>query len=240
MNQRQTMASLGDNPVSGGKAAKGPPKPPRPPKPAEKADAQPQAAGVFGSGLRVSLIPSEEEGKGAGLRRGILIVAFVVVIEALAFGGFYVYLLQSETARKAELDELMSRRAAVSAEIDAAADDLSKVSGFLKQVDAVVDVLDGHLRWTEFFGTLEDLTLPNVRYLSFSGDAASGTVSLTAVARSYRDVAEQVVLLGDDPRVRSVTTRSATAKVDELGNVVGVTFSLVLEMENDVWFRAVE
>lgn len=150
------------------------------------------------------------------------------------------YLLQTESARKAELAELTSRRTSVSAEIDESSDELAKIAYFMKQVSAVEETLDGHLRWSEFFGTLEELTVPNVHYLNFSGDAESGTVSVSAVARSYRDVAEQIVALRDDPRVRSVTVRAATAKVDEFGSVVGVTFALVLDFEKAVWLRTLE
>jgi hypothetical protein len=109
---------------------------------------------------------------------------------------------------------------------------------FNTQVAAANAVLDGHLYWTSMFAYLESRTRPGVMYTNFAGDSASGILTLDAVGRSYRDVAEQIVAFREDPLIREVTARSASASIDATGSLTGVAFSVVLKIAPEAWERS--
>lgn len=187
-------------------------------------------------GLRVSLIPSDP-GAGAGpdLRKRVLVLVFALVIEALVIGGAYFYVLRLTEGQGTSLDNLTQRSEAVIESIkekELAAEDMVN---FDKQARAVEESLKFHITWSSFFDLVESQTKPNVKYVNFVGDADSGVVSLSAMGKTFRDVAEQIVAFREHPMVESVQINSAAARINELGEVVGVAFSMVITMDLNAW-----
>lgn len=186
-------------------------------------------------GLRVSLLPSESENKARpDLRQRVITLVLVLVVETLVIGGAYMLLLNRAGARADEGTQLAARISALTTDVHKKEQDVKDAVAWNAQRVAASALLDQHVRWTALFDLLEMKTLPTVSYAGFAGDAEKGTVSLDAVAKTYRDVAEQVVVLRATPGIRDVRTTSAAAKVDEKGMVTGVTFSMVLQLDPTV------
>ncbi|MFH1046921.1 MAG: hypothetical protein V1738_01340 [Patescibacteria group bacterium] len=194
-----------------------------------------QESGESFGGLRVSLMPAGEEEAGGGIKRWLLALAIILFVETVLIGGGYLFMANKEAdlqARRAELDQAI---AASSQKIKETENVAVEASQFGKRARIADNLLDAHLRWTLFFEHLHRVTKPTVTFLNFSGDVASRTVSMDAYGLTYRDVAEQIVALREDDAVMQVITTSATARTNELGEIEGVGFSLVLVLEDYMW-----
>ena len=106
---------------------------------------------------------------------------------------------------------------------------------FDSRVRVATELLDSHTYWTSLFEYLRGTTKPSVTYLNFSGDHASGMITIDAMGSSYRDVAEQIVILRENPMIEKVVSSSASASIDSVGNVLGISFGLVLKVKPEVW-----
>ena len=145
------------------------------------------------------------------------------------------YLIQLSEGQGASIEALERRGKVVIEEVSEKASELDEMEKFDRQARAVEASLKTHITWLYFFEIIESRTKPNVKYLSFIGDADSGIISLSAIGRSYRDVAEQIVALREHPQVKKVATSGASALINELGEVTGVTFSMVITMDLSAW-----
>lgn len=210
------------------------------------ASAQPAVKGDSGGGLnlsslRVSLMPSELEGKAPPeMGRGLMILALVLIVESVLIGAAHLFTVRAIDAR-------LEKQAALQAQIDAldkavvAQEEAAKeAASYNGQVNAAKEALDKHLYWTKFFSLLEGKTRPTVKYLNFSGDAETGTVTLDAVGRTYRDVAEQIVALREEKSIADVRTTSAAAQITDTGEITGVSFTMVIRFKMEAWTRAVD
>jgi hypothetical protein len=199
------------------------------------ASAAPAGGGVF-SGLRVSLMPSELEGRAqADPGKRLLALGLVLVVETVLILGAHFFINKAVADKTGNRDELLAKVEELSARVakeEAAAKD---VVAYQTQISAANESLDGHISWTSFFSFLEKRTSSSVKYLNFSGDADGGTVTLDAVGTSYRDVAEQIVRFREDPLIADVRTSSASARVSDTGEVIGVSFTLVIRVKPEVW-----
>lgn len=191
------------------------------------------------SGLRVSLMPADMEGRqGPDLQRRLLILAFVVILEVIAIGGVNFWLIQSTAKRQAERADLDKRISDIQLVIDEQGKSLAGTVDFDRQIRTVKDSLDQHVHWTEFFRFLESNSRPNVRFLRFSGEADTGVFTVDVLAKSYRDIAEQIVVLRENPSVISVRASSASAKTNQAGEIEGVSTSMMIKVKTDVWSRS--
>jgi hypothetical protein len=197
----------------------------------------PETSDGIGGGLRVSLMPEKEKDPGSGLRRWLLILFAALLLETVAFGGGYLYLANLEANRLEEKNSVEQNLNEVVADIRAAEDEAEEAATFDSRAVVADELLTEHLFWTRFFKYLGTQTKKNVSYLNFAGDYDSRTVSMDAVARTYRDVAEQIVVLRENPVIEEVITASATAQVNEKGALDGVAFSLVMTLQPEVWLQ---
>lgn len=187
------------------------------------------------SGLRVSLMPSE----GAptpqqDLGRAIVILVIVLLVETLIIGGVYFYLAQTTVKRSDDQTALKTQITALDKDIKVKERTAKDVLTFAAQTTAVTEALDSHIYWSKFFTFIEANSTPTVRYANFSGDADTGQVILDAVAVSYRDMAEQIVLLRENPMIRTVRSTSASARVSATGEVTGVSFSMAVRFKPEL------
>lgn len=214
---------------------------PAAPRPSVPPARTPADAGSFGGGiggLRVSLMPSEIEGKAPpNLRKRVILLALTLVVETLALGIGYFVLLGVARSRTEEGTELAAQRSTLMLAVQKKEGAAKEAVLWNAQRIAAKESLDGHVYWTALFGFLEAKTLPSVRYNSFGGDAANGTITLDARANSYRDVAEQIVVFRNEPAVLDVRTTSASAQVNELGEIVGIAFSMSVRIDPALWLK---
>jgi len=183
-------------------------------------------------------MPSEIEGQAQpDLRRRVIVLGLVLVVETLILGVAFFALVRTVGNRSEEGIRLSEQQAKLTAEIRVKEQTIKDAVLWNKQLVSASQVLDKHVRWTRFFNLLESKTMPTVSYLSLSGDSELGTVTLDALAKSYRDVAEQIVIFRNEPSIMDVRTTSAAAKINEAGEVVGVAFNVVLKVDPSFWFK---
>lgn len=205
-----------------------------------RAKARRAEEGASFSGLRVSLMPSELAVKAPpDFGRGLLVLAFALVVETLLIGGAYVFVRRTVEARVFRRDALVAEIGALDATVAAQESAAADAVRYGSQVAAAKKALDARVNWTAFFSLLEAKTKPTVKYVNFSGDADTGVVTLDAVGTTYRDVAEQIVTLREDARVTDVRTTTAAAQVNEAGEISGVAFTMVIRFKPGAWSRAV-
>lgn len=97
------------------------------------------------------------------------------------------------------------------------------------------DLLGRHIYWSPFFSWLERNTLSTVKYEDFQGDL-SGVYNLKARASSYSEASWQASLLLQDPMVKKVSIREATAEFASGAlEADGITFDLTLEINPNIF-----
>jgi hypothetical protein len=194
--------------------------------------------GLF-TGLRVSLMPEELQGKAtASLRRLLLIMGLVLVVESAIVGTAW-YLVKSYSDKQAaKLETLVSNVRTVQEENSMLEETASGVASFGPQIIASQAALDERLAWTPLFRYLESITLPTVQYLNFRADVNNGMLYLTCVSQSYRDAAEQITLYKNSEMIADAEVSSVSATTDEDGAFLGVGFSANLTMVDSTWSAA--
>src|SRR3989344_9237858 len=156
------------------------------------------ASPTSASTLEVNLIPQE-----------VVTVSWVQLWPLIgAVGGAlavisatYIILGLSVSAKQSALMQLQEQAAATAAQLYAQKDQVEEISRAAQQVKVVRGLLDNHVHWTKFFDWLEKATLANVYFSGFMGDVA-GKFTLTASARDYVTLAQQLVSLQADPNVQ--------------------------------------
>lgn len=202
-------------------------------------DEGPTEPAAEGGGLRVSLMLSDARGdRGPDMGRRILLAVLVLVLETVILGTAYFFVIRTEGTRAEERMRLEEELKKVQADVAEAEKDAKDVVAFTSQTKAVSGLLDSHIYWTTFFRYLEDVTRPTVRYLNFIGDVQKGVVTVDAMGDSYRDVAEQIVLMREQPLIEEVRTTQAAAAVNGAGEVSGVSFSMILKLAPELWARS--
>lgn len=198
--------------------------------------APPTAAPDGGDGvLAVNLMPNDLqgglEGKNNLVRLAIVAVAALCLV-ALVYLGLSLYQTrvtsqaQSNQARIQQVEQRMSQLSAKQREAVA----------FHKSTLGVMNLLNRHLYWTKFFRGLEKYTVDSVAFHGVNADR-SGRVTLTASAKSYRSVAEQLIAFQQAKDfVQTVSITSATAHEGPEGSTVD--FSASLTLVDDVFYRS--
>lgn len=212
-------------------AGAGAPPPPSPLPPKEES-----GTGGFMGGLKVSLMPSGEgEDTASDTRRRLVMMLAVLIAETVIIGGAFLYVSGKEAKAVARRQELEATLAQVTQQIKESEGGTKAMTLFDSRVRIATELLDEHIYWTGFFDYLRGITKPSVFFLNFSGEHVNGIVTLDAMGPTYRDVAEQIVILREEPMIEEVITSSASATISETGEVAGVSFGLVLKIKPDVW-----
>lgn len=100
-------------------------------------------------------------------------------------------------------------------------------------------LLKNHLYWTGFLDKLEHATAKNVLYTSLVAESGGGEVVLTATAKSYEDVAEQLLLFQQADFVESVEINSASQSAVQppAGESVAPSVAEALEVKFSVQLK---
>jgi hypothetical protein len=159
----------------------------------------------------------------------VLGLAFILVVEL--YMGLDWWAKQEETRLQALVTQTDQLNAATVKLRNEAAEAISYKNKSL----IFGDLLGRHIYWSAFFSWLEKNTLSTVKYEGFQGDL-SGQYEFKAKAPSYSEASWQASLLLQDPLVKKVTIREATAEfaVGAL-DTDGVAFDLSLEINPDIF-----
>lgn len=107
---------------------------------------------------------------------------------AVTFLGLSLY--ESRIVRRTE--DVQQDIAAVEREIGGLRDIQKEALAAKRDADAITDLLASHIHWTKFFAALEQYTIAEVYYNGDFSATSGGTITLSAVARSYTAVARQL------------------------------------------------
>jgi len=146
------------------------------------------------SDFGVNLMPEELEGdmllaKKRLVQFGLLALGSVIVC-LLVFAGLFLY----ESSIENKTTNLGQEIGIVEEEISLYREMQKSAINLKQRTDAIRDLMDEHVYWTNFFVKLEEYTAENVYFISFSGDITGGRVSLTARAASFLDVGRQLLV----------------------------------------------
>lgn len=146
------------------------------------------------------------------------IILLIVVVLISAGLWWYEYSLNKEKDNlNAKLQELANQR-----DLDLEANFTELKDG----IDNLKKLLDNHIRSSGLFVMVEELSLPQVQFVSFGSDLLESTLSLDVKAASYNVFAKQVVVFQQDERIKNVTFSEVV--MDDDG---GVSSSLKLELD---------
>lgn len=135
----------------------------------------------------------------------VLVVAWLMV-EA---GNVYISRqVKAQDERKSALSlEIEKLRTEAQIEVDKS----KEIKQFTKRLAQLAKLLDSHIYWSGFFDILERKTLPDVYFINLAADAR-GSVTLNGMAKDLVTVAQQVVALRKDPKIKEVSIGSVSFK----------------------------
>jgi Tfp pilus assembly protein PilN len=199
---------------------------------------------VRGGGLDVNLVPEEYQPEVTpkdklifGLSIGVALVLVAAIVVGLQL---YSKRVEARVANvQAELDTITVSVSALESGTLGRAQVLQRLTGDVRRI------LDQHVYWDGFFQKLEAVTLPSVTYTNMSVDV-SGTVTLSAVAKTYNDVGDQLLTMQQAKDfITDVTITSGTKSSAATPGAPGqsttaevVTFSISLRVVPTVFYQA--
>ncbi|MCX6799905.1 MAG: hypothetical protein NT091_02035, partial [Candidatus Falkowbacteria bacterium] len=100
--------------------------------------------------------------------------------------------------------------------------------------ELVTGLLKNHIYWTNFFKFLEGEISNNVYIEGFSGTSA-GQYTLSAKARDFNTIAEQIKSLRKNEYVVDVSTGGGTVTKSEVNDSEIVSFNLSLKVDQKLF-----
>jgi hypothetical protein len=212
-----------------------PPVKPTPP-PVKLSAPPPKPSGT----LRVSLISTaggsslSELTVSERMRGYVLILLVAVVVDALMYGGLLYHRAQ-----------VVKRIAGIEEGVKQLDDDIVKTEKAVlpaKNLQGLVDAADkaltSHVYWTNLLQFFQEVVHPHVQ-LSGINATEKGNVSTRISAKDMKTLAEQIVVLRKDPRVKAAEIGSVAASFGDEGQPGEVNTSLELSIDPAV-FKFVE
>jgi hypothetical protein len=198
---------------------------------------------MHGQGLNVNLVPEEFQPEVVPKDKLIFVLSIVIAVVVIAVTAIGLSLYSKKVEKKvAQVDsELKSTQLQVDS---FSTGTLNQAEVLKKLTSEVTTVLDQHVYWDTFFAKLEGVTLPNVTYSNMSVDIA-GSVSLTAKAKTFKDVGDQLLVYQQATDfINSVSISSATKETTQTAGPAGATssedtvsFSVSLTVQPSIFFK---
>ncbi len=199
---------------------------------------------VRAGGLDVNLVPEEYQPEVTPKDKAIfgLSIGVALVLVAAIIIGLQLYTQRVEE-RVANVQEQLDATSASISGLESST--LGRAQVLQRLTGDVKKILDQHVYWDTFFQKLEAITLPSVTYTNMSVDV-SGTVSISAVGKTYKDVGDQLLIMQQakdfvtDVSITSATKSSSTspATPGQTAPTEVVTFSIALKVVPSVFYQA--
>ncbi len=136
---------------------------------------------------------------------GLIIVSACLALAILTWGGLKIY----HRTVISDVKALDSQIAALNAELTAQQFTEKEAVEFSKRVEATQDLMNNRIQWGNLLALIETTTLDDVYYSSIQG-AESGSVTLSATARSVQAATEQALVLEKTDGIASVKMSTLT------------------------------
>ena len=183
------------------------------------------------SGFDVNLLAAEYTqafAKGNPLVMLLSWTAVAVLVLGVAYGLLELY--QVRGSRRLAQEERVVRALK---ETIATYQDLSQEDSVLyRKVAAGRELLGNHLSWHAFLGKLEEVTIPEITYISMAA-STEGIMNLTAFAGDYTGLARQIVVFQQTAWIKDIMVTSASRVEESPTQAAGVSFDISLDISPD-------
>ena len=143
--------------------------------------------------LDINLVPGKIKVAMSDQRR-IRIFATVVIICLLISVSVYLSINQAVNNRQAEAEKIDLETQQLKEKINDLKADSQKVGDFLSLLKEAKELISQHVFWTQAFKFLENNTLKGVYYSDMEVNSKNNSVALTANAKDYQTMAQQVLI----------------------------------------------
>lgn len=162
----------------------------------------------------------------------VIIILILGAILAVSFG-----ILKWQDAKVVtELKRVEANLAAINQQIKNLEERKNQAQILQRQLKAASKLLDQHIYWTNVFDFLEKNVIADVYFSNFIG-ANDGFITMSAVAKSYKALAKQIVVFQTSEQIDKVSITSASASVDPMGKILEVNFDAKLKLKPDVLLK---
>ncbi|MDD5527510.1 MAG: hypothetical protein PHO56_00850 [Patescibacteria group bacterium] len=184
--------------------------------------------------LEVNLVKGEIV-KYFDWQRGILVLLIAVFITLAVLSGIYWGISWwGSNNQNAQGSNYLQQYYKISKQIKDLSPQVNEVLVFKTKLDQVNFLLERHIYWTNFFSFLEDNTLSNVYFSSFSG-TVNGTYGLSATTNSLDAIDAQIKKLLVNPYIEKAEVNSGTVG-GESGKPV-ITFNLSFAIDPKIFLK---
>lgn len=160
-------------------------------------------------------------GRGPRWERNCIVIFMLAALCALSWMVWQLHVLGLEQARlQAAIDQAQAPLARAVAHTTA----LAMPAEALRQMDATTARLN--VPWSDVLDAIERSTTQKVALLTLEPDARTGSVALTAEARSLVDLLNYAEALGNDAAVASVRLGQHEVQAREPGQPARMTLSI--------------
>ena len=149
-----------------------------------------------------------------------LVLLMIIILIVFGLWGYQIYLDKNNANLNTEIEYLQSQRN-LDLEVN--------FSNLKKGIEDFKKILEVHIYPSQIFKILEELTIPQVKFLNFNADLTKSKLILETEAVDYNTLAEQIVVFEEDWRIKNVEI--SEVKLDISGNV-----NSNLEIEIDTAF----
>jgi len=192
--------------------------------------------------LDVNLIPDElARYPELELPKKLFTNGMIIFVTLLLVIGAYLGITWYQFKITQEIKESEAEILSINEEISNYEKDKKEALELQQYLQVVRGLLDNHVYWTKFFSLLEEYTLDEVYYNSFSMSGKDELV-ISAVGKDYNSVAKQLVALQQASGfVKSVKIDAAAAEIDQKAGVyMGVSFNISLQFQPNVFSKPLE
>ncbi|MAF20838.1 MAG: hypothetical protein CMI55_04120 [Parcubacteria group bacterium] len=147
-----------------------------------------------------------------------IILLIIIIVACLGLWGYQDSLIKEKKSLTVKLEDLGSQR------------DLDLEANFTelnKGIENLKNLLKNHIRSSELFAMIEQLTLAQVQIVSFGADLSQSSLSLDVEAVDYKTMAKQLVVFKEDDRVKEVIFSEVGMDVDgRVKSTIGLELDL--------------
>lgn len=166
----------------------------------------------------------------------MLTLSLSLILSCLAISLVYVGLLIWQKEKLNDNQATIANFEAINIEVLKNEDELKEITAFNKKLDIVSFILNNHVYWTSFLAFLENNTLKDVYYESFTGDL-TGNYRLPAVARNLDAVSLQLEVMKAYPMIRSVQYSSSQTVTATKDSPAIVKFNLEMSLDPKIFIK---
>lgn len=182
--------------------------------------------------LEVNLVKSEIV-KFFDWQKGVIVLLLFIFLSLSLISGAYWGISWWGTKKQyAQNPAYVQSYYKINKEIKDRESQVEEVLKFKHQLDLTNFLLRRHVYWSNFFDFLEDNTLSNVYFSSFSGDI-DGSYRLSASTNNFDAINAQTKKFLANPYVRSATVESGTIQGEK--GKVNVSFDLTFTLDPAVF-----